>query len=104
MKNYTDNEIKKFFEDTWWVPDEWGCTNCCDIELVKNQEDYVEVKLSSMYEAPGLNFTKLSAISQFFDTTNLSDPDTFSYGGCETCDYGSSYGFTITVRPNIKRP
>lgn len=19
------------------------------------------------------------------------------YGGCETCDYGSSYGFTITI-------
>ena len=51
-----------------------------------------------MYDHPTLNLKKLRALSEFFETDNINDDDRFSHRGCETCDYGSSYGFTLTIR------
>ena len=95
MKHYTDAEVLTFLKETWPDTD--------TVELNKNRTDLVSFTLSSMYDPPGLNFNKLCALSEFFDTRNMTDPDTFSKGGCETCDYGSSYGFTIELRPNAPR-
>lgn len=65
---------------------------------VSQSGDVVHIKISQMYEAPGLTFAQLRALSDFFETDSIND-DRFSEGGCETCDYGSAYGFTLTVRP-----
>ena len=64
------------------------------VEILKN---CVEIEVSNMYESPSLSFDKLSQLSEFFGTRNISDSK-FSNSGCETCDYGSSYGFTLYVR------
>ncbi len=66
---------------------------------VSGQEYHVDIKLSSMYESPSLNLGLLMELAEFFGTKNINDDDRFSNGGCDTCDYGSSYGFTLTVRP-----
>lgn len=52
--------------------------------------------ISDMYEAPGLSFHQLMNLSEFFDTMNVETQEEH-HGGCETCDYGSSYGFDIYV-------
>jgi hypothetical protein len=39
-------------------------------------------------------------LAEFFDTKNINDDEKFSNGGCETCDWGSSYGFELVVRPD----
>jgi len=59
----------------------------------------IRITVSAEYEAPGLSFRHLKSLSDFFGTDNINDDDRFSHSGCETCDYGSSYGFTLTVRP-----
>ena len=55
-----------------------------------------EIEYSGMYSAPELNFTHLKALSELFGTDKI-DVNHFAYSGCDTCDYGSSYGNTIQV-------
>ncbi len=61
-------------------------------------EEGVHILLSSMYDPPGLNIQNILVLTKFFGTTNINDEDHFSNQGCETCDYGSEYGFTLVVR------
>ena len=49
-----------------------------------------------MYGAPTLSFGKLKKLSDLFGTDKI-DVDNYGEKGCETCDYGSSYGHTIQV-------
>jgi uncharacterized protein (TIGR02996 family) len=49
-----------------------------------------------MYDAPGVTFDLLKALSDLFGTTHI-DVDDYAEGGCETCDWGSDYGHTIQV-------
>jgi hypothetical protein len=72
-----------------------------DLEVnVSKLDGEVRINVSAMYEAPGLDFAKLSALAEFFETKNINDDDRFGSGGCETCDYGSSYGFELVIRPD----
>ena len=102
MKYYTVKEIEDKVKEIWQVnADNYDYRNG-KIEKINVSIDpsaVVRITLSNMYEAPGLSFKHLMALSEFFDTKNINDDDRFSYGGCETCDYGSSYGFTLTIRP-----
>lgn len=96
MRVRSKAEIKEFVENLWK-----GNYDNCEVRVgTAKGEDFVEITLSSMYSPPGLTFSKLKALSEFFETDNINDDDAFSSGGCETCDYGSSYGFTLTIRGN----
>lgn len=59
------------------------------------------IGVSMMYEAPQLTFEILKKLANFFGTDRINDDDRFSMDGCETCDYGSEYGYTLTVRPSL---
>lgn len=54
------------------------------------------IEISRMYDPPGLSFDILNNLSEFFGTDEISD-SSFSSSGCETCDYGSKYGFTLYI-------
>ena len=102
MNQYTKKEIVAKVEEIWSsVQNEHGyeytVPDSVEVTLMKNGS--VDIELSSMYEAPSLSFYQLTKLSQYFDTDNINDYGTFSVGGCETCDYGSKYGFTLTIRP-----
>ena len=75
----------------------WESEGCIKIE--KNTPKEVRITLKCMYEAPAINLNILMQLADFFGTKNINDDDRFASIGCETCDYGSSYGFTLTVRP-----
>lgn len=75
-----------------WEPD--GC-----IAVLKNTPQLVEIEIRCMYEAQSPNYGVLKQIAEFFETENVNDDDAFSDSGCESCDYGSSYGYTLRVRP-----
>ena len=55
------------------------------------------ITLTEMYDPPGLSFAQLMALSEFFDTKNINDADRIYENGCETCDYGSKYGWTLEI-------
>lgn len=48
------------------------------------------------FDAPTLNFAKLQALSEHFGTVSI-DVDNISQRGCQSCDYGSRYGYEIQV-------
>ncbi len=98
MKDYTIEEIAAKVDEIFKQSDEsW---DELDIRVVKRKDGAVSISVEKMYEAPGLDFAKLSALAEFFETKNINDDDRFGGGGCETCDYGSSYGFELVVRPD----
>ena len=104
MKTYTKEEIEQKVSEIW--KNEFFYDEDCTRETVSPPEievsiknGTVDIRISKMYEAPGLSFSHLKRLSEFFDTDNINDDERFSNGGCETCDYGSSYGFVLTVRP-----
>ena len=99
MKQRTKEEIEAKITELWKDDDyTWEKTNC-EIKILDSK---VTITLSKMYSAPGLSFKHLSALSDFFETRNINDDDRFNHSGCETCDYGSSYGFTLTIRPDTE--
>lgn len=76
----------------------WESAGCIAVD--KNTTEEVKVTISCMYEAPSPTLDVLMQLAEFFGTKNINDDDRFANGGCETCDYGSSYGYTLTVRPD----
>jgi len=72
----------------------------CD--LVKIDGGF-EIQLRRMYDGdlPGPTLERLMRLADFFGTTSI-DVDNYAQGGCETCDYGSSYGFDLQVRGATK--
>ncbi len=110
MKKYSKVKILKKVKETW------ACDYYYDGDSerkmpkinpphvdIKIHENNVSITLSQMYEPPGLHFSQLLELSEFFGTKNINDDARFSYSGCGTCDYGSSYGFTLTIRPDKER-
>lgn len=94
MKIRTDEEILAKLEEVFQ----------CDridqpkFEITRRADDAIELQIGKMYDAPNLSFERLDAVARFFDTKNVETESEFSHGGCETCDYGSEYGFILLVR------
>ena len=64
---------------------------------VKKIQDGFSFEWTSMYSAPELTFKQMKEISDYFGTEEINFDNTISLSGCETCDYGSKYGFEIEV-------
>jgi len=52
---------------------------------------------AEMYSPPPLSYALLRGWVEFFGTEKIDTSDNISSGGCETCDYGSRYGFNIVI-------
>ncbi len=63
---------------------------------VDSEKGYVRIEIGQEYRSPDLDFNILRNLQDFFECENILQ-DTFSQEGCETCDYGSSYGYNITI-------
>ena len=106
MKLYAKEEIeakvKEIWIDDFYYDEEHKSKRiepphiCVEINA---DRPLVQITLSKMYSSPQLNLKVLRQLADFFETENINDDERFAEGGCETCDYGSSYGFTLSVRP-----
>jgi hypothetical protein len=60
-----------------------------------------DIKISGMYECPTFKVESLVGLVELFKELtgceNMDISDEFSRGGCETCDWGSSYGKVYRV-------
>jgi hypothetical protein len=103
MKKYSDEEIENKVQEIYDASHKedycmgWESAGC--IEIKSDYPNKVEIVISCMYESPSPTLSVLKQLFEFFETDNINDDDHFSYSGCETCDYGSEYGYTLTVRP-----
>lgn len=98
MKFYTEQEIMDKVEKIYSKSYDFYVAAPADVKVVVYR-DSIGITLSAMYGAPSLNLPILMEFAEFFETKNINDDDRFNRSGCETCDYGSEYGFTLTVRP-----
>lgn len=98
MIERSEAEIKAKVNELW--SDREENRRDLDVEVRKTSSGTVEIDISSMYSAPGLKFSYLKALSEFFGTESINDDEAFNESGCETCDWGSKYGYTLTIRPN----
>lgn len=106
MKQLTVEEIKNEIERIWLTKPEDGDWYVQVPSKINVSMEYggngevvtYHITMSSMYEAPMLNLYYMVELSKVFGTMNINDDDRFSWMGCETCDYGSSYGFTLSIR------
>jgi len=86
MKKHTNEEIEKFLDEVF------GGT----IEISVNTEDRVRFSIKQMYEYVNFSFANMTKLAHFFESMNI-DEDRYAYGGCSTCDYGSSYTIDVTI-------
>lgn len=63
-----------------------------------NDNRDLTIRLKQMYEYVDVQFDHLSQLSEVFATRKIDIGDKSAYGGCETCDHGSSYELSIHVR------
>ncbi len=75
--------------------------NAENVEVEINTPSNIRVRIFNMYSPPGVTFYQLMELSEKFGTKQINAGDDFSYSGCETCDYGSEYGFDLDIRPEI---
>lgn len=101
MRSLTKESIETWVKNTWLdlTPEEDKWKGGPERIVVNVHPEYYDLTLSSMYDPPGLSLKHLIALAEFFGTQNIRD-ERFSYGGCETCDYGSDYGFTLIIKPD----
>jgi hypothetical protein len=100
MKKIADQiitaKMAKIFDDE----SGWGKA---DIEVEKNDKDEVVIVIKRMYEYVTMNLSHLTKVAKLFGTENIND-DRYAYGGCETCDYGSSYEIRLHIKPMAVNP
>ena len=98
MLKHTDEEIIDFvnnlYDDTY--PGSKS-TREFAIDIKKNTDKEVLFEVHQMYDCPELNFSIYKKYSEFFGTDNIDKYDDISESGCESCDYGSKYGYAIRV-------
>ena len=71
---------------------DWDVSECSHPKL----GDGFEIDFTEMFEPPGLSYDWMTELAEKFGTKDI-DFDNVSQGGCETCDYGSKYGYRIQV-------
>jgi hypothetical protein len=64
-------------------------------------KDELGLRLADMYGSPNLTAAQLMELVELFGTKDI-DVDGYSQSGCETCDWGSSYGHDIIIRNPTK--
>lgn len=52
----------------------------------------LEIELASVYETPKVGLAKLIKLGELIGSMEIENSGTSHSSGCDTCDYGSSYG------------
>jgi hypothetical protein len=89
-EQYVVDQIRGLFED--------GSYEKTNFEFQTKEDGYF-IEVSKMYSYVGFrNGSVLSNYQKIATLLGVEDGDEvsrYSYGGCETCDYGSSYEVTL---------
>lgn len=80
----------------------WGSMRSPDISVTfgtGKDKNGVDIQITQEYSPPGCTFAQLQALSEFFHTTRIGEDYEIDNPGCDTCDYGSRYGFVLRILP-----
>lgn len=90
LNQMMEEQILPLFGEYEWREIKW------EVDYVSHEDDpdAIRFTLSAMYEAPSYRGGLLETLIKLCKITGkqeADDTDRGGYGGCETCDYGSSY-------------
>lgn len=85
-------KLKELFSHEYDSPDY--------IKILKNGKNFT-IEVGQMYRHLTFNLSMLIDLGDLLGTRNI-DLDQDSYGGCETCDWGSNYWHEITIKNATK--
>ena len=60
-----------------------------------NQQNHLLVEVTCMYSSPDVSYEQIEEIAKQLNFSKFEKYDEISNEGCETCDYGSSYGYAL---------
>jgi hypothetical protein len=87
-KNALENAAKKI----------WPDDDLHDLSIsVSGGADSINIRVSQMYEFVPFSYLILKKLEAATGCEDI-DVDQYASGGCETCDYGSSYEVTFTLK------
>lgn len=99
--SYTEDQIKEKISGAYTAYEAMPGNGYCEmpqVEVISNHSDQLVVKLHAMYECPPFNSVVVQMLCDAFGTKHIDELDHYSEGGCESCDYGSDYGFTLRIK------
>lgn len=70
-----------------------------ETDVTKYPDGSIRIWVSAMYESPGRDLKKIIALGKYLGTMNIEDDGSIIEKGCNTCDYGSKYGFILHCKP-----
>lgn len=100
MNKVSKQQIKDLVIKIALEQDEYWNDTCKKLKLniIKDTDKELLFEVTQMYESPfKSSFKVLKEFSELFGTDNIDVYEDISNQGCETCDYGSSYGYAIRV-------
>lgn len=100
LKRYENAEIEAMVRKLWTEGSEPYSQEVDDVEILFNEPDRVLIEISAMYESPPQCDSLLAKLGEFFGTKNVDIHYDIGDGGCESCDYGSRYGFAVQLWPS----
>lgn len=81
-----------------WLKEQFGRhVNIKIVNTIVDNNNYLEIRLSKSYDYPEVNFKFLKQLSEIVGSDEIND-ERFSMSGCETCDYGSNYEITLSIK------
>jgi hypothetical protein len=59
--------------------------------------DGITFELTQMYNAPDISYKEMKKVADYFGTVEMDFQQDISDPGCDTCDWGSRYGYTVYI-------
>lgn len=98
MKKLTDTELQECIKALVNPLTEGNYVSDLKVTVIKNLRTSILFEVTAMYEEPcSCTPELLTQIKEALEAENAEKYDDISSGGCETCDYWSSYGFAVRV-------
>jgi len=94
MNKFTKEQITEFFKTFWRELDAHYYDP--EIEISIDQNNLVKVYINNEYEKVPFSSKMILGIGKYFNIEDF-ETDEHDQSGCETCDHGSSYGYTFRL-------
>lgn len=99
MKQYTKEDLETIVDKVMNPDNSKYLWQKFDIEIIKQTDKELLFEASHMYDWSDwkVSFQQLREFAKEFGTDDIDMYEEIRESGCETCDYGSRYGFALRI-------
>lgn len=94
---HTESNIESLIKSVITTKDGYEIDDLDDLTIyVKvSKQDHLLVEVTCMYSSPDVSYDQIAEIAKQLNFSKFEKYNEISNSGCETCDYGSSYGYAL---------